>query len=503
MFRKILIANRGEIAVRVERTCREMGIVTVAVYSDADRDGLHVRYADEARRIGPASSAESYLRMEAVLEAARETGADGIHPGYGFLAENADFARRCGEEGLVFVGPPPEALALMGDKVAARRIAREAGVPVVPGTEVALSDEAAIKEAETIGYPLVVKAAAGGGGKGMRVVSSPEELEPALRQARSEASASFGDASVYLERYLCRPRHIEFQIVADGMGSVLHLLERECSIQRRYQKLIEECPSPFLDSALRARMGAAAVAVARRCGYRNAGTVEFLVDGEGRFYFLEMNARLQVEHPVTEMVTGLDLVKLQLEIASGRGLGLDQGDIEPRGWAMELRITAEDPFQDFLPSSGRIRFLRPAGGLGVRDDSGVYAGGEVTPHYDPLIAKLIVWDSDRERCLARARRAVREYRVEGIATTLPFFHRMLRDPQFVAGEMDVGFVDRNWRGGGGSLPGRALEGDNGQAAVIAAAVAGYRARARPAESKLSRGSAWKQEGLREQLRGRL
>ena len=359
MFRKLLVANRGEIAVRIVRTCRDLGIPTVAVYSDADRDSLHVRYADEARRLGPAPSAESYLNVDALLDAARETGADSVHPGYGFLAENAEFARRCQEAGLTFVGPPPDAVALMGDKAAARRVARAAGVPIVPGTEALSGDKEALREAKRIGFPLLVKAVSGGGGKGMRTVSSLSELEAALRQARSEATSSFGDGSVYLERYLERPRHIEFQILADDKGSVIHLLERECSIQRRHQKLIEECPSPRLDADLRRRMGDAALAIAHASAYRNAGTVEFLLDQEGNYYFLEMNARLQVEHPVTEMVLGLDLVELQLEIAAGQPLSLSQEEIRPRGWAIEFRITAEDPYRDFLrapeesSSSGR------------------------------------------------------------------------------------------------------------------------------------------------------
>jgi acetyl-CoA carboxylase biotin carboxylase subunit len=514
-IRKLLVANRGEIAVRIARTCRELGIRTVAVYSDADRDSLHVRYADEARRIGPPPSTESYLNIEAVLDAARDAGADSVHPGYGFLAENAEFARRCEEEGLVFVGPTPDAVALMGDKAAARRVAGQAGVPIVPGSEPMSSDNDALREAKRIGFPLLVKAVAGGGGKGMRIVDSPPELKAALRQARSEASSSFGNSSVYLERCLHQPRHIEFQIVADEAGSVAHLLERECSIQRRHQKLIEECPSPRLDSDLRRRMGEAAVAVARAGQYRNAGTVEFLLDGEGNFYFLEVNARLQVEHPVTEMVVGLDLVKLQLDIAAGRSLPFSQEEIRPRGWAMEFRIVAEDPYQDFLPCPGRIEFLRPPGGPGVREDSGVFAGWEVTPHYDPLIAKLIVWGDDRRSCLARAERALREYRVEGISTTLPFFQRVVQDPQFVAGEMDVGYIDRKWKGWAARSRSVSTKVERDRAALIAAAVAAYRADSRSrkragaassgrsAPSAQSAQSAWTRAGIREQHGSRL
>ena len=508
-FRKLLVANRGEIAVRILRTCRELGISTVAVYSDADRDSLHVRYADEARRIGPAPSTESYLDIDAVLEAARETDADSLHPGYGFLAENAEFAKRCGEAGLSFIGPTPEAVALMGDKVEARRVAGKAGVAIVPGSEPISSDVDALKEAKRIGFPLLVKAVAGGGGKGMRIVSSESELETALRQARSEASSSFGNSSVYLERYLHQPRHIEFQIVADDAGSVVHLLERECSIQRRHQKLIEECPSPRLGSELRKSMGDAAVSLARMAGYRNAGTVEFLLDSNGDFYFLEMNARLQVEHPVTEMVVGLDLVRLQLELAAGETLPFTQDDIRPDGWAMEFRITAEDPYQGFLPSPGKIDFLRPAGGPGVRDDSGVYSGWEVQPHYDPLIAKLIVWGRDREDCLARAKRALEEYRVDGISTTLPFFQKVLQDPQFLSGEMDVGYIDRNWgasAGFAGASP-RAvsIEVERDRAALIAAAVAAYRSADRKGRRKAvsTKPSIWRRAGIREQHGGHL
>ncbi len=502
MFSKILIANRGEIAVRIARACRELGIRTVAVYSDADRESLHVRFADEARHIGAAPSLESYLRMDRILEVARETGAEAIHPGYGFLAENAAFARACEDQGLTFIGPPSEAVALMGDKSKARETARKAGVPIVPGTEASLEDERVLSEAGAIGFPLLVKATAGGGGKGIRIVASMDALPSALAQARSEAEASFDDPSVYLERYVDRPRHIEFQVLADKDGNVVHLLERECSVQRRHQKLMEEAPSPFLDDALRERMGEAAVAITRQAGYRNAGTVEFLVDSERNFYFLEMNARLQVEHPITELITGLDLVQLQLEVAAGQKLRFRQEDVRPRGWAMELRITAEDPFQNFLPSSGRIEYLRAAGGPGVRNDSGVSSGGEVSPHYDPMIAKLVLYGENREQVLARARRAVREYRVEGIATTLPFFDRMLRDERFVAGDVDVGFVDRLWMAeiAGRTAPERSTL---FPAALAAAAVAALQSAPERRQETRSRGpSAWKQAGRDDQLLNR-
>jgi acetyl-CoA carboxylase biotin carboxylase subunit len=444
MFRKVLIANRGEIACRVARALRDAGIESVAVYSEADRDGLHVRLSDEAYLIGQAPSSESYLSIGAILDAAKKSGAEAVHPGYGFLAENAGFAEACRDRGLAFIGPPPSALALMGDKARARAVAIAAGVPVVPGSLPLDSLDVAKTEADRIGYPLLVKATAGGGGKGMRRVAVAEELPSAFEQARSEAQSSFGDPSVYLEKYVERPRHVEIQVLGDSHGSMVHLFERECSIQRRHQKLIEEAPSPFLDDGLRARMGEAAVSLARSSGYENAGTVEFLVESNRRFYFLEMNARLQVEHPVTELITGLDLVLLQLAVASGSPLPLSQADVSRRGWAMEFRITAEDPFQNFMPTAGTLSVFRPPEGPGIRNDSGVFQGQRVTPYYDPLIAKLIVSAGNRAQCIARARRAIREYRVQGVRTTLPFFERMLSDERFLSGEMDVGFVDRNW-----------------------------------------------------------
>ena len=497
MFNKILIANRGEIAVRIARACRELGVRSVAVYSDADRGSLHVRLADEARRIGPAPSSESYLRAEAIVEAAKDTGCEAVHPGYGFLAESAEFARACGEAGLVFIGPPPSAMRLMGDKAEARAAAERASVPVIPGTAPIASVEQALAAAKDVGFPLLVKATAGGGGKGMRLVGSADELPSAIGQASSEAESSFGNPSVFLEKLVERARHIEFQIIADGHGHVIHLLERECSIQRRHQKLIEEAPSPFMNDRLRKRMGAAAVSLAREAGYENAGTVEFLVDADRNFYFLEMNARLQVEHPVTELVTGVDLVALQLQIASGAELPLTQADVAPRGWAMELRITAEDPFQNFIPSAGRIEFLRAAEGPGIRNDSGVFAGFEVTSHYDPLIAKLVVAGVDRPHVLHRARRAVKEYQIDGIATTLPFFERMLTDERFIAGEMDVSFVDRHWMSEMVSResPRRAEL----FAAALAAAAVASQASSTPRGATRAPASAWKRFGLQEQL----
>ncbi len=500
MFRKVLVANRGEIACRIIRALRDAGIRSVAVYSEADRDGLHVRLSDEAYLIGSAASSGSYLSIPAILDAAKRSGAEAVHPGYGFLAENAEFAEACRGRGIAFVGPPPSAVALMGDKARARDVAVSAGVPVVPGTPPLDSLEAAKSEADRIGYPLLVKATAGGGGKGMRRVASREELPSAFEQARSEAQSSFGNPSVYLERHIERPRHIEFQVLGDGFGSVVHLFERECSIQRRHQKLIEESPSPFLDDDLRARMGDAAVSLARVSGYQNAGTVEFLVDSGRRFYFLEMNARLQVEHPVTELVTGLDLVLLQLALASGSPLPFSQAELSRRGWAMECRITAEDPFQDFMPAAGTLAVFRPPEGPGIRHDSGVFQGQRVTPHYDPLIAKLIVSGVNRAQCIARARRAIREYRVQGVSTTLPFFDRMLADERFLAGEMDVGFVDRNWMSEMASKP---VESGELLPAALAAAAAALEERSSHAESndaERTSGSPWK---LGYWMRGRL
>jgi len=502
MFRKVLIANRGEIACRIARALRDAGIKSVAVYSEADRDGLHVRLSDEAYLIGPAASSTSYLSIPAILEAARNCGADAIHPGYGFLAENAGFAAACREQGLTFVGPPPSAVALMGDKARARAVAAKAGVPVVPGSLPLESLDAAEREADRIGYPLLVKATAGGGGKGMRRVLRREELPSALEQARSEAQSSFGDPSVYLEKYVERPRHIELQVLGDGRGSVVHLFERECSIQRRHQKLIEEAPSPFLDDELRARMGQAAVSLARAGGFQNAGTVEFLVDSDRNFYFLEMNARLQVEHPVTELVTGLDLVLLQLAIASGEPLPFSQGELSRRGWAMEFRIIAEDPFQNFLPTAGTLSVYRPPEGPGVRHDAGVFQGQRVTPHYDPLIAKLIISGENRSQCISRAKRAIREYRVQGISTTLPFFERMLSDERFVSGEMDVGFVDRHWMEEMASMP---AEFPDLFPAALAAAAAAFEEREALAESYGEPSvspSPWKLAGVREVMRRR-
>ena len=496
-FRKILIANRGEIAVRVIRACREMEIQAVAVYSEADRGALHVRLADEARAIGPAPSRESYLHVERVLEAAVASGAEAVHPGYGFLSENAAFARACEDRGLVFIGPRSETITLMGEKTAARREAVEAGLPVVPGTLEPLGDEAALaREAARIGYPVMVKAAAGGGGKGMRLVGSAAELPSALARARSEARGAFGDDRIYLEKAIVRPRHIEIQVLADRHGNAIHLFERECSIQRRHQKVIEESPSPLVTPELRERMGTLAVALVKRVGYLGAGTLEFLVDGDRNPYFLEMNTRLQVEHPVTEEVTGVDLVKAQIRIAQGEALSFGQRDLEQRGHAIECRVYAEDPEAGFMPSPGRILALRTPNGPGVRDDSGVYEGWEVPVHYDPLISKLVVWGPTRQDAIARMRRAVTEYKVLGIQTTLPFFQRVLRHPSFVAGDIDTSFVDAAFA----EADRDRARGEAVRVAVAAAAIRAFRERRAARLERSGDGadrSAWWDAGLRE------
>jgi acetyl-CoA carboxylase biotin carboxylase subunit len=498
-FRKILIANRGEIAVRVIRACREMGIATVAVYSEADRPALHVRQADEAYPIGPAPSRDSYLRIDRILDVARKTGAEAVHPGYGFLAENPEFARACEQGGIAFIGPRSETIALMGEKTSARRVAVEAGLPVVPGTLAPLADDAAIRrEAERVGLPVMLKAAAGGGGKGLRLVTTAAELPSASARARSEAKSAFGDERVYVEKAIPRPRHVEIQVLADHHGHAVHLFERECSIQRRHQKIIEESPSPFLTPELRERMGGLAVALVERVGYLNAGTVEFLLDAERNPYFLEMNTRLQVEHPVTEMVTGEDLVKLQIRIARGERLPFRQEDLRQRGHAIECRVYAEDPDQGFLPSPGRIQALRLPGGPGVRDDSGVYEGYEVPVHYDPLISKLVACGYSRRDAILRMRRAVSEYRVIGIKTTLAFFERVLHHPAFVAGDFDTSFVDTVFADADRARE-RRLD-----VAVAAAALSAFRERqAARLQPPVGGDGAWWRSGLAEGHRTRL
>ncbi|MBN1955952.1 MAG: acetyl-CoA carboxylase biotin carboxylase subunit [Anaerolineae bacterium] len=440
MFRKVLIANRGEIAVRILRACRELGAQVVSVYSDVDRCALHVRQSDEVYYIGQAPARDSYLRIDRIVKAARRSGADAIHPGYGFLAENPALAQACIDAGITFIGPAPAAIATMGDKVAARRLMAQAGVPVIPGTATDLDDQTILRQAEKIGFPLFVKAAAGGGGKGMRRVYSPGELKRALEAARREAASAFGDDRIYLERAVQGARHIEVQVLADGQGNVIHLGERECSIQRRHQKLIEESPSPVVDDSLRRQMGQIAVQAAAAVSYVNAGTVEFLLDHKGRFYFLEMNTRLQVEHPITECVTGIDIVKEQLRIAFGKPLPTTQDKVRPKGWAIECRITAEDPANDFLPASGRIVRLCLPSGPGVRVDSGIYEGVEISPHYDPLLAKLITWGNTRQEALQRMERALKEFRIVGVPTNIPFHRQAMSAPPFVAGTYDTSFI---------------------------------------------------------------
>jgi propionyl-CoA carboxylase alpha chain len=443
-IRKILIANRGEIAVRIMRTCKDLGIATVGVFSDADRRMPHVLMADEAYRIGPAPSKESYLLGDRIIETALKAGADAIHPGYGFLSEKADFARQVSNAGLVFIGPPHTSIAMMGDKTEARKRMIAANVPVVPGTTDPIEDPGMIAEfGREHGFPLLIKAAAGGGGKGMRIVHREGDIPSLFRTAQSEALSSFGDGRVFVEKYLSRPRHIEFQILADRYGSIVHLGERECSIQRRHQKLIEESPSVIVDPGLREKMGEAAVSAARACGYANAGTVEFLVDDQKRFYFLEVNTRLQVEHPVTELRAGLDLVAEQIRIASGEKLGYTQADIRMNGHAIECRICAEDPTENHLPSTGTITHLRPSEGPGVRDDRGVDEGGEISVYYDPLISKLIVLGKDRDEALRRMTRALQEYEILGVTTNIALHQAILVHPKFRQGEFDTHFLSEN------------------------------------------------------------
>ena len=444
MFEKVLIANRGEIALRVIRACRELGVKTVAVYSEADARAPHVREADEAVLLGPAPSSESYLKGDLIIAAALKTGAEAIHPGYGFLSEREWFARAVRDAGLVWIGPSAEAIAAMGSKTAARTLAMAAGTPVVPGTTTALRDAAEAAEvAERFGYPVLLKAAAGGGGKGMRVVHRREELAPALQAAQREAKNAFGDDAVYVEKYIVGSRHVEIQILGDQHGTMLHLGERECSVQRRHQKMIEEAPSVAVTPELRARMGAAAVAAATAAGYVNAGTCEFLLDAHGAFYFLEMNTRIQVEHPVTELVTGVDLVQWQLRIAAGERLPFRQEEIGPRGWAIECRITSEDPANGFLPSTGRVEFLHVPSGPGVRWDSGIETGSEVSLYYDPMLAKLIVWAADRPQAIARMHRALLELTIHGLDTSRDFHLRMMENDDFRRGAIDIQWLEKH------------------------------------------------------------
>jgi acetyl-CoA carboxylase biotin carboxylase subunit len=464
-FKKILIANRGEIALRVERACRERRIATVAVYSDVDRAGLHVLEADEAYRLGPAAATESYLRGDKILEIAKQTGADAIHPGYGFLSENADFAEACEHAGVKFIGPPASAMRALGSKTRARQAADAAGMPRTPGSTTGLASvEEALQIAEAIGYPVMLKAAAGGGGKGMRAIAKPEELRPAFDAARSEAERAFGSGEVYLEKLIEQPRHVEIQVLGDEHGNCLYLGERECSVQRRHQKVIEEAPSAVVGPELRKRMGEAAVRLAKTAGYTNAGTVEFLLDKDGNFYFLEMNTRLQVEHPVTELVTGLDLVHLQIDVAEGKPLMLRQEEITLRGHAMECRVYAEDPENQFFPSPGRITRLLQPGGPGIREDCGVYEGCTVPMDYDPMLSKLIAYAPTREMAIARLLRALDEYVIGGIRSNLGLFRQILQDEDFQRAKIDTGYLDRLLSAG------RASEKEQEPAVKLAAAI---------------------------------
>jgi acetyl-CoA carboxylase biotin carboxylase subunit len=441
MFEKVLIANRGEIALRIHRACREMGIQTVAVHSTADAEAMHVRLADESVCIGPPPSKDSYLNMSAILSAATITGADAIHPGVGFLSENADFASMVEEHGFVFIGPEPKHISLMGDKVAAKQAARELGIPVVPGSDGAIeSDEEAIRTAKSVGFPMLIKAAAGGGGRGMKVARSEDELLGALRMAKTEAKAAFGYDAVYMERYLDRPRHIEVQLLADGQGNVIHLGERDCSLQRRHQKLLEEAPSPALNAAARAAIGERVTKAMKKLGYRSAGTIEFLYE-DGEFFFIEMNTRLQVEHPISEAITGIDLVREQIRIAAGTPLDLQQSDVTFSGHAIECRINAENP-ETFMPSPGLVTDYHSPGGLGVRVDSGLYSGYRVPSNYDSLIAKLVVHGQTRNECLMRLRRALEEFVIEGVSTTIPLHQKLIVERDFINGDYDIHWLER-------------------------------------------------------------
>jgi len=487
VFRKLLVANRGEIAIRVMRACRELGIATVAVYSDVDRRSMHVRYADEAYRIGPPPAAESYLNIARILEVARRAGVDAIHPGYGFLAENADFAQACRDAGITFVGPSPRAMRLLGDKIAARRLMRSAGIPVAPGTDAITDPEEAVRAARAIGYPVLVKAAAGGGGRGIRRVDSEDALRGALAAATSEATAGFGHGAVYLEKYLHPVRHIEVQIIADRHGNVVSLGERECSIQRRHQKLIEECPSPAVDDRLRDRLNWAAITAARVADYENAGTVEFLLDAAGNFYFVEMNTRLQVEHPVTEIVAGVDMVAEQILVAAGAPLSYTQENLPRRGWAIECRIVAEDPRAGFVPSVGEVVFAREPAGPGVRVESALYEGFEVSMFYDALVAKVTAWGRDRAEAIRRMRRALSEFKIVGVETNIPFHQKVLESEAFQRGHLSTHFIQDHLDGEFATDPADA------EAALVAAALLTHRQGTRPHVAPAANGRvpAWK------------
>ncbi len=483
----VLIANRGEIAVRVMRTCREMGLRTVAVYSDADASAPHVRMADVAYRLGPAPSSESYLRTDLILDIARQAQCDALHPGYGFLSENSLFARACEEAGVTWIGPSPDAIDAMGDKTAARALMEKAGVPMAPGTTDAVADAAEVRRvSDGIGYPVLLKAAAGGGGKGMRIVEDPDELESAFGAATREAQAAFGDGRIFVEKYIVQPRHIEIQVLGDQHGNLIHLHERECSIQRRHQKVIEEAPSSAVSPELRARIGEAALEAARTVGYFSAGTVEFLLGADGQFYFMEMNTRLQVEHPVTEMITGIDLVREQIRVAMGEKLAIEQADVPLRGHAIECRVYAEDAAQNFLPAPGPLPVHRIPSGPGVRVDTGVEEGGEVPVYYDPMIAKLSTWGADREQATDRMARALDEYRIAGVETTIPFCRWTMDHPAWRSGDLSTHFVGDHF-----TPDALAPSEKTRRAAVLAAALLGVQPEQAGAPVDVSRRSRWR------------
>ena len=501
MFKKVLVANRGEIAVRVLRACEERGIATATVFSDVDRTALHVRYADEAYHIGPAPSRDSYLRIDKIIDVARKAGVDAVHPGYGFLAENAEFAAACADVGITFIGPSPDAIAKMGDKQTARETVAKNNVPLVPGSPKGMRDEELRATAIQIGFPLMIKATAGGGGKGMRVVHDPNQFTSALLAARREAIGAFGNGEVYLEKYISSARHIEVQILADSYGHTIHLGERECSIQRRHQKLIEESPSVAVDENLRQELGRVAVAAAESVEYVNAGTIEFLFDAnEDKFYFLEMNTRLQVEHPVTEFVTGVDIVKEQLTIAAGRRMRYRPEDIRPKGWSIECRLTAEDPFNNFMPNSGVVTYLKEPTGPGVRVESALYRGYEISLFYDPMVAKLIVWGENRAEAILRMRRALNEYRISGIKTSIPFHQEIMDSTEFIWGTFDTGFLDRR------RLVARnEPDLDQARIAAVAAALVAHEAGRRAVNiggSENNAASPWKEAGRLRGMGGR-
>ncbi|MFH1314682.1 MAG: acetyl-CoA carboxylase biotin carboxylase subunit [Candidatus Eisenbacteria bacterium] len=494
LFKKVLVANRGEIAIRVARALREMGIECVCVYSDADRLSSHIAFADEAYLIGPAPAAQSYLNIDRIIETAKKSGCQAVHPGYGFLAESHEFARACEDQGIVFIGPDSKSIEEMGLKTQARKIMKDSGVPLIPGGDEPLSDEAeAITLAGEFGYPVIIKASAGGGGKGMRIVRTPEEMKPAFRNARNEAEAAFGNPAIYIEKYIDRPRHIEVQILADNYGNMVYLGERECSIQRRYQKLIEESPSPAIDSKTRKQLGETAIKAAEATAYRNAGTVEFILDQSGSFYFLEVNTRLQVEHPVTELTTGIDLVREQIRIASGFPLDIKQKDIKPQGSAIECRIYAEDPSNDFLPSLGKISRLRNPAGPWVRIESYVYEGYDVPVYYDPLIAKLITWGQTRPEALERMGRALEEYVIEGIETTIPFHIWVIRDENFRKGDFSTSYIDEHYTG----KPTDEHRKIPSDVALIAAAISRVESTAVPKTRHAGSTNRWKDTSRRE------